>query len=307
MSGAFSVSHEVDAHLAVRVGGIEIARYVYRPRLPRDESPKPYLHPVRTLAGTLVSSFRPGDHPWHKGIQMTLSDVSGQNFWGGPSYREGGYTLLDNIGHVEHDGFETVDAGPEEVSFVEDLSWITAGGERWIAERRTVRFHGVDPTRGVWMLDHESDLVNVRGDPLVLGSPTTLGRPSAGYSGLFWRGPLSWAGGEIIAADGAGGEGLMGREGPWLAVTGGHGGPEGHGGADGVATVLVFSGSSTGAVPLAWFVRTDPYAAIAPSPSFDAEVVMPVGETLTLRHRVAVADRGWSRTELEEFATVHAL
>ena len=301
MSGSFSVAHETGAHLAVHIDDVEIARYVYMPELPGMESPKPYLHPVRTLGGAPVSSFRPGDHPWHKGIQMTLSAVSGQNFWGGPSYHDGEYRWLDNIGRVEHNGFDALDATPTQVSFVENLSWVTAGGERWIVERRTVRFHGVDVERGVWMLDHESELANVRGAPLVLGSPTTHGRPSAGYSGLFWRGPRSFVGGEIIAADGRGGDGAMGSSGPWLAVT------ARHDGAGGSATVLVFAGSSTAAIPLAWFVRSDPYAAIAPSPSFAAEVVIPEGDAVTLRHRVAVADRAWTRPALEEFATAHAL
>lgn len=309
MSGSFSVAHETGthpgAHLAVHIDDVEIARYVYMPELPDVESPKPYLHPVRTLGGASVSSFRPGDHPWHKGIQMTLSAVSGQNFWGGPSYHDGEYRLLDNIGRVVHNGFDALDVTAEQVLFVENLSWVTAGGERWIAERRTVRFHGVDVGRGVWMLDHQSEFVNVRGVPLVLGSPTTQGRPSAGYSGLFWRGARSFAGGEIIAADGrvgdsAGSDDAMGSSSAWLAVT------ARHDGACGGATVLVFAGSSTAAIPLAWFVRTDPYAAIAPSPSFASEVVIADGEALTLRHRIAVADRAWTRAELEEFATAHA-
>jgi hypothetical protein len=73
----------------VRVGDVELFRYVCRPVTAPFEGPKPYLHPVRTLAGDVVTAYRPHDHRWHKGIQMTATDVSGQNFWGGVTYVRG--------------------------------------------------------------------------------------------------------------------------------------------------------------------------------------------------------------------------
>src|SRR5690349_22298379 len=67
--------------------GKQLFRYVYDVSgVDLYESPKPYFHPVRTLAGNEVTIFRPHDHVWHKGIQMTLTDVGGANFWGGPTY-----------------------------------------------------------------------------------------------------------------------------------------------------------------------------------------------------------------------------
>lgn len=146
MSGlGFSVEHELGQRLDVRVGDVLIASYVYEPDFPEVESRKPYLHPLRTLDGALISAFRPWDHPWHKGIEMTSSVLSGQNFWGGKTYRDGeGYLWLDNVGRMQHERFETVEASADEVIVRETLSWITAAGERWIDEERTLRFHGAD-------------------------------------------------------------------------------------------------------------------------------------------------------------------
>ena len=58
-----------------------------RPGRRDSKGPKPFLHPVRALDGAPLTAFRPWDHRWHKGLQMTWTHVSGQNFWGGNTYR----------------------------------------------------------------------------------------------------------------------------------------------------------------------------------------------------------------------------
>jgi hypothetical protein len=300
--GDFAVTHAHGRDVLISHRGVDIADYVYVPDTPLAEARKPYLHPIRTLSGAIVSAFRPWDHRWHKGLQMTWSHVSGQNFWGGKTYRHGdGYIWLDNVGRMRHDAFADVDAAPDAVTLRETLSWLTAAGEHWVSEERTLRFHGADRERGVWQLDFSTVLRNVRAEPLRLGSPTTHGRPDAGYTGLFWRGPRAWTGGEIIAAGGRGGEEMMGEQAPWLAVAGRH--DE----VDGGGTVVFFAGTSSAAVPIRWFVRSGPFASINPSPAFREEINLEPGATLRLRHRMAVADRAWDRAELEDFAKEHAL
>lgn len=63
--------------VVVTAGDIEIGRYVFAPDAPAVESPKPYWHPLRALDGGLVTGYRPWDHRWHKGLQMTWTHVSG--------------------------------------------------------------------------------------------------------------------------------------------------------------------------------------------------------------------------------------
>jgi len=58
--------------LAVRAGGIELARYVIEPA-PKFESPRPYWHPIRSRAGVIVSETRPLDHSWHWGLSIAVS------------------------------------------------------------------------------------------------------------------------------------------------------------------------------------------------------------------------------------------
>jgi hypothetical protein len=274
---------DTGTELVAEAAGVELFRYVYRPEMPEHEGRKPYFHPVRTLAGDVVTGYRPHDHRWHKGLQMTASHVSGQNFWGGGSYvREArGYVDLPNVGTMRHEEWSAPG--------VERLSWITQAGEHWVEETRGFAVRDVEDDS--WALEFDTTMKNVRGTPLEFGSPTTNGRPAAGYSGLFWRGPRSFTGGEIIASTGEG-PSMMGERASWLAYVGRH---------DEVdrSATLLFLAEAT------WFVRSDPFAAVNPSLAFDREVVLYPGGTWTLRYRIVVADGAWSRDRLETYVKDH--
>jgi hypothetical protein len=286
------------SRLVVSIGDIDIATYEYLPDAPSAEAPKPFLHPLKSTSGAPLSIARPWDHRWHKGLQMTWSHISDQNFWGGPSFTaDQGYVWKDNLGRIQHNDFGRVEARRNCVVIEESLSWIASGGHRWLVEERAHTFHGVDRSRGIWVLDFATSLLSVADQDLRLGSPTTHGRPEAGYTGLFWRGPRSWTDGEIIAAAGAGGETVMGSVAEWAAIVGQH--DE----IDGGGTVLMFAGTSSATVPIRWFSRSQPFACLAPSPAFDTEIVLAPDERLDLSHRVVFVDHICDRIELERLAT----
>ena len=211
------------ASLELKWEAVTLFRYIYDPDMPQSESPKPFFHPVNTLAGDLITNYRPHDHVWHKGIQMTIAHLDGQNFWGGGSYRHGeGYVDLPNNGSQRHDGWDSIEVADNRFAATEKLSWITQAGERWIDETRGIAVETVDPAAGYWALDFTTSLRNVRGATLHIGSPTTAGRPLAGYGGLFWRGPRSFDNGAVITA--AGHE-RRGGDGRGRALAGLHGPP----------------------------------------------------------------------------------
>src|SRR5439155_27029816 len=99
---------EDDGRVRVSLGDVVLAEYGVAPPTPAPDSPKPYLHPLRTTAGETVTAVRPHDHTWHNGVQFTMANLSGENFWGGRTYLRGrGYTPLDNngtVGHVRWEG-----------------------------------------------------------------------------------------------------------------------------------------------------------------------------------------------------------
>jgi hypothetical protein len=150
------------------------------------------------------------------------------------------------------------------------------------------------------VLAFETTLANESGEDIVIGSPTTQGRPNAGYGGLFWRAPRSFTGGTVLTPDGPGGDEVMGRRGPWLGLAGQHDGAGQHGAGQHGAGQRVGTGHWSTVVfrddpanfphPTQWFVRSTPFACICPAPFFDTEYVFAAGASLTLRYDIAVAD-----------------
>jgi Family of unknown function (DUF6807) len=279
-----TVTRSRDSSVSASWQGTRLFRYVYRPGEPEYESPRPYFHPIRTLRGELVSLYRPHDHVWHKGIAWSLCEVGGMNFWGGPTFRrDQGYVQLDNNGRMQHDGFEAVTVREQTLTIDERLTWITPQDEAWITEQRLVTA-SVRPDNAAWRLSFATRMRNISGTDIEFGSPTTEGRPSAGYSGLFWRGPRSFSGGTVLTPDGPGGEELMGSRGPWLGYVGRHDG-------SGRFSTLVFADNPANfCYPTEWFVRTSIYGCVCPAPFFSSVYTLPDGESLTLRYDVLVAD-----------------
>ncbi|WP_329113791.1 PmoA family protein [Streptomyces sp. NBC_01465] len=285
--------------------GVELFAYVYRPEADW-EAPKPYLHPLRTLADHVVTDYRPNDHRWHKGLQMTASHLSGQNLWGGNTYVHGeGYLALpERVGSMAHVAFDELSSDEDRTVIAERLTWHPHNGDLWADESRRIEVHDVDADSGSWALTWTSAVTNRRSEPLRFGSPTTQGRELAGYTGLFWRGPRAFRDGRIQTADDEGPQ-VMGAQAPWLAYTGEHDG------ADGYAT-LVFEhapenghAGERGSHPAHWFVRNDPFAAVAPSLAFHDELVLAPGDTLTRRYRVVVAEGSWERPEIAKYLAEH--
>ena len=250
---------------------------------------------MRTLAGRTVTGYRPNDHRWHKGLQMTASHLSGQNFWGGNCYVHGqGYLALpERVGSMRHDGFPAFTVDADRLAFTETLTWVENGGAEWAREERGLTVHSVDEETGAWALDWSIRLTNLRGEPLVFGSPTTAGREMAGYTGLQWRGPRDFTGGTVFAPDtDADADKLMGSQGPWIAVTTEHDEFDGH-------STLVFAHApenldqNSAIHESHWFVRSEPFPTVAFSWAFFEEFELPPGESFAYRYRVIVADGAW--------------
>ncbi|HJP80471.1 MAG TPA: PmoA family protein [Pseudonocardiaceae bacterium] len=292
-------THEIGASVAMFAGDVELLRYSYAPGIDEFECRAPFFHPLRDLSGQVVTANRPHDHRWHKGLAMTASHLSGQNFWGGGSYlRERGYVDLPTVGSLRHTGFAEF-AAEDRPSFVEDLVWVTSGGGKWIEERRRVAVRDVDVAGGSWTLEFGTELRNVRGDVLEFGSPTVFGRELAGYCGLFWRGPRSFTGGQVLASGGRQGQELMGETADWLAFVGRH--DE----VDRSSTLLFLPDEATVPQPPHWFVRSVPFPAVNPSLAFFEPTELAEGATMALRYRLVIADQAWDHDRIERYREEH--
>jgi hypothetical protein len=277
------ISHDLGASVTVRDGDTELFHYVYQPDTVQLESPKPYIHPLRTRAGKVVSLFRPHDHVWHKGIAWSLPHVGEENFWGGPTYVHGRfYVQLANNGTQAHRRIAVMNRDGDTATFAHDLDWITQSGALFFTERRTLRAHLISPD--AWALTFETQMTNVSGTDVAMGSPTTKGRENAGYGGLFWRGPRSFTGGQFVTAEGLGGEEVRGRRMQWMAFAGRH--DE----TDAESLVLMVDDAANPNHPPQWFARTEEFACLNPAPFFSEELTVEQGATVRFRYGVGIAD-----------------
>ncbi|MGI5374472.1 PmoA family protein [Streptomyces sp. CA-251387] len=262
----------------LRVAGRPVGRYVTRPELPARLSPRPYLHPVTTLAGTAVTELSPADHTHHLGVGVAVPDVGGSNFWGGRTFvRDQGPTELDNHGAQRHTDFQLRD--PD--GFVEELRWVAAGTEL-LRERRTVA--ATELTEFAWALDFTFSLTNVTSGPLSIGSPATNGRPGAAYGGFFWRARKEASAPDVFTVDREGEEQVHGTRATWVALAGS-------------TWTLIFAGATEQTRRDPWFVRATEYPGVGSSLASEDRLPIPPGETAVRRIVTVVADGRVSRLE----------
>ncbi|MER5950964.1 PmoA family protein [Streptomyces sp. NPDC001904] len=259
------------APLTLRCAGRPVARYEVRADLGRRSSPRPFLHPVTTLAGTPVTERGPADHPHHLGVGVAVPDVEGHNFWGGRTYvRDRGPTELDNHGEQRHREFKLRD--PD--GCVEDLDWI-ADTRVLLRERRTVAVTRL--ADDAWALDLTFALTNPGRTSVTVGSPATNGRPGAAYGGFFWRAPKESAAPSVRTEAAQGEDAVHGRPADWLALSG-----------DG--WTLVFAGATAETRRDPWFVRTAEYPGVGSSLAARERLPIAPGDTAVRRIVTVVAD-----------------
>jgi hypothetical protein len=270
--------------LVARSGERVLFEYVFVPELAPVVAPRPYFHPVRTLGGTVITDHAPEDHRWHLGLAHSWPVVDGWNFWGGPTYvRDRGYVQLDNLGTTRHLGWD---------GLVESLEWRDGSDTVIALERRVVREPEIDAAASAWWLDVETDVRNTSEAAIRFGSPTTEGRPMAGYAGFAWRGPEPLKHARVLLDDGSAlGDEAMGVRSRWLGYVG-----------SGI-TVAFFEHPLNPGVPNRWFVRTTQYPLVTASPLFDTELHLSPSDHLRMRTRVLIADGEWETDRLSAAAS----
>lgn len=239
------------------VNGIRVADFHDGTARDKGLSPRPYLHPVRTLGGTVVTDAQPDDHPWHLGVSVGIPDVDGTNFWGGPTYVHGeGYVACANHGRIEAAGGNR-------------LRWLDRHDELLLTERRTITAQEAD---NGWELHLATALTNATDRVLRLASPASNGREGAGYGGLFWRLPRTGRP-TVRTPEATGQDAVHGSTASpliWMDER----------------FTLVFT--ATPADP--WFVRVRDYPGVGTQLAGADPVLLAPGDTLTRALHVVIAD-----------------
>ncbi|AEG43303.1 LacI family transcriptional regulator [Isoptericola variabilis J7] len=270
---------------------VALARYEPGTSLPTIHSPRPYLHPLHTLAGVPLTDVSPVDHRHHYGVSMAVPDVNGTSHWGGRTFvADVGPTLLPNHGR-QTSTHTVVDALSPHV-LLDTVLWSDEHGAPQLEERRRVgaRLLGDDG----WVLEWRSTLHAAHG-PLEIRSPATNGRPGAGYGGVFWRLPVATST-RVLSAAGEG-EGLAhGSASPWVAFVQRH---SDHQGGERATTLLLTQTSPA----RHWFLRAAEYPGACPALAWDTPLLVPAGGTVETGVVAALLDRELDAAEAAELAT----
>lgn len=268
------MSHTAEP-LALRLDGREVASYVWEPSLPTTVSPRPFLHPVRTLAGTAVTELMPDDHRHHLGVSVAVADVGGANFWGGRTYvRAVGSVHLPNHGAQRHHRWERRDGA----AAVHELRWTRADGTDLLGERR--RIAARPHTDRSWLLDFAFELTNLTDEPVAIASPAVNGRPGAGYGGFFWRAVGGGPSVRVLGPDRCGEDRLHGTRTSWIALS-----------ASGKTPwTLIFLTAAGPAGPDPWFVRSGDYVGVGSALAWAEPLLAEPGQGPSRRIITVVAD-----------------
>lgn len=274
------LQHDIGRAVTLFAGDRLLSRYVYAPETEAKESPKPYFHPVNSLAGDTLTNFRPNDHPWHHALSFTLNNVSGANFWGGPTcLKPDGYKWRDDHGVQQHIAWTKLEAHGNTATLAHTLEWRRLG-EVIFREERTLT---INVTARAWALHWRSRLVNATGRVLSLGNPASNGGLAGShYTGLQFRGARELLDDHLdptikIVAEG-GLEGIPavhGASARWM---------EWHGQLDEtLRRVIIRFENNTG--PLHWFVRRN-YPLAAFPVQFDQNLEVAAGADLNFDHTI---------------------
>ena len=269
--------------------GAPLARYELGARMPQVHAPRPYLHPVRTLKGIVLTDSSPRDHRHHYGLSIAVADVNGTSHWGGRSFvRDEGPTLLQNHGRQVSGGMRAVNGNATESGaggrwLVDDVQWFDQYGALQLREERLIG--GVLlPEVEAWALRWHSLLHADHGD-LAFESPATSGRPGAGYGGLFWRLPMAEET-IVLTENGMSEDTAHGSSSPWLALAQRR--------ADVWTTLVLVQAKST---PRPWFVRAAEYVGAGPALAWDRPLEVSSGDTLELDLTAVLVDRWLDQRE----------
>jgi len=114
------------------------------------ETNKPYLHPLRSASGKIVTRGYPmedvpgesHDHPHHRGLWFSHGDVNGFDFWGNE-------TRGPKFGRIVLDKIDGVSSGKDSGAINATFDWRDPSGKLLLSEARRMTFYVQPKTRTI--------------------------------------------------------------------------------------------------------------------------------------------------------------
>jgi hypothetical protein len=277
----------------VSVGGKPFTTYYFE-----LEVPKPYLYPLRSAEGLIVTRGYPmvtsipgesRDHPHHRALFFAHGDINGVDFWGEAQFQErapvrvSGQTYTsENLpkGRTVFTKLEEVKEGPDAGTLGARFSLLGPNGRMMGSETQEYTFRGDESTRTI---DCAFTLTADRGTPLKMGDT------KEGTFAIRVVRSLQEPAAKILNSLGAVGEkNIWGKRADWVDYSGVVGGER--------VGIAIFDSPRNVKHPTYWHARGYGLFAANPfgehdfynDPKRDGSVTIAAGASLTLRYRVLI-------------------
>lgn len=280
----FTITDHAHDERELLLDGSSVAHFGLGHGIGPIDTPKPFIHPLRTPAGVTVTGFAPEDHTWHHGLSFAFPRVDAHNLWGGGTYfsPEKGYIVVEDQGRIEHRGWSSESLGDSDAALQESVHWVGHDGQPLLEEQRSWGFR-LEHVSGVpaVVIDFATTLTSATGGDVALQTPAQRGRPDGGYGGLWLR--L----GEDFAATAIDGDGVdldqSGGESRTMIVHGVTGEGE-------KVTLGLAFGDEPRVGHHRWLHRFEPFSAIGWACAYVEGLTVPADGELTFQHRLVIAD-----------------
>jgi hypothetical protein len=182
----------------------------------KQEEGKPYIHPLGTIDGEVLTCLRPEDHPWHRALWFSWKTINGIIYW--EEDRETGLSPGRND-IVKADVTTREDFS---ASVVLVLSYHLPEGEEVLSEKRVIDISAPDKD-GRYHIDWNSCFKATGGEVLLERTPLPgekNGKSYGGYAGLSVRTSKAARSWKVGDSEGRINDTIHGRQAQWIHISG---------------------------------------------------------------------------------------
>lgn len=278
--------------IEVSVGGKPFSTYYFG-----REAPKPYLHPLRTAQGTIITRGFPmiknvpgesHDHPHHRAMYFAHGNINGIDFWAEqPESRKqqtaGGkyYASSEELpkGRTVFRKLEEMKNGPDSATLRADFDLVGPDGKAIAEETQDYTFRGDSRTRTI------DCAFTIR----ATDGPVKMGDTKEGTFAIRVAHDLTEPKGRMLNSGGAAGEKkIWGKRADWVDYSGTVAGEK--------LGIAIFDNPQNLRHPSTWHARGYGLFAVNPfgehdfynDPKRDGSFTIEPGKSLTLRYRVLI-------------------
>jgi hypothetical protein len=288
--------------------GIEINGKPFTDLYMGPECTKPFLHPLRSAHGTIVTRRFPmeevegesRDHKHQRGLWFAHSNVNGFDFWN----NESSYTT-PNRGRIQLNRVRNLKSGAKDGSIEVSFDWKDPSGNVLLTENRTMTFYA-DPVDRV--IDFGFELIAATDVTFADVKDGIFGiRVASGLESMRPGVPLNPVrSGTMVNSNGASGEkDCWGKRASWIDY---------FGTVDGEKVGIAIFDNPANPRPGYWHSRGYGLFAInitgakefTHDPNADASLHLRRGDPLRLRYRVVIHPGDYKEAKIAELYSVYA-